>query len=109
MDNVVFRGGVADSRSDARQMVLHRHFKVNGKIVNIPSFMVSVGDKVELTDVGKKHKKIKEIIDEKEQLNPPSWLEFQPEQFAFTVLREPNRDDIDYQVEESLIVEFYSK
>ena len=109
LDNVVFRGGMADSRSDARQMVLHRHFKVNGKIVNIPSFMVSVGDKIELTDVGKQHKKIKEIIDEKEQLNPPSWLEFQPEQFTFTVLREPNRDDIDYQVEESLIVEFYSK
>ena len=59
--------------------------------------------------LGKKHKKIKEIIEEKEQLNPPSWLEFQPEQFTFTMLREPNRDDIDYQVEESLIVEFYSK
>ena len=52
-------------------------------------------------------KKIKEIIDEKEQLNPPSWLEFQPEQFTFAVVREPNRDDIDYQVEESLIVEFH--
>jgi small subunit ribosomal protein S4 len=68
-----------------------------------------VGDKIELTNIGKQHKKIKEIIDEKEQLNPPGWLEFQPEEVAFTVKREPNRDDIDYQVEESLIVEFYSK
>ena len=109
LDHIVYRTGIADSRSDARQMVLHRHFKVNGKIVNIPSFLVSVGDKIEFTEVGKKNQKIKEIMEEKEQLNPPNWLEFQPEQFITTVLREPNRDDIDYQVEESLIVEFYSK
>ena len=109
LDNVIYRIGIADSRSDARQMVLHCHFKVNGKGVNIPSFSVSVGDVIELSEAGKQNKKIKEIIEEKEQLNPPTWLEFHPEPFSVTVTREPKRDDIDYQVEESLIVEFYSK
>ncbi|MCX6090882.1 MAG: 30S ribosomal protein S4 [Atribacterota bacterium] len=109
LDNVVFRMGIADSRSDARQMVLHGHFKVNEKAVNIPSYILFAGDSIEVSNRGKENKKIKEIIDEKAQLNPPSWLEVNPERLKATVVREPKREDIDYQIQEQLIVEFYSK
>lgn len=107
LDNVVFRAGWSDSRPDARQMVLHGHFVVNGRKVNIPSYLVDEGDVVEISSRGKKHKKIKEIMEE-ERPSLPAWL-MAGEDGKVTVLRHPQREDIDYSVEEQLIVEFYSK
>jgi small subunit ribosomal protein S4 len=107
LDNVVFRAGWADSRADARQMVLHGHFLVNGRKVDIPSYLVDEGDVVELSSRGEKHKKIKELMEE-ERTPTPAWLGVSEDGKA-TILREPQREDIDYAVEEQLIVEFYSK
>jgi len=107
LDNVVFRAGWADSRSDARQMVLHGHFMVNGRKVDIPSYLVDEGDVVEISPRGKEHKKIKELMEE-EKTPSPAWLGIS-EDGKVTILRKPQRGDIDYSVEEQLIVEFYSK
>ena len=107
LDNVVFRAGWADSRSDARQMVLHGHFMVNGRKVDIPSYLVDEGDVVEISPRGKEHKKIKELMEE-EKTPSPAWLGIS-EDGKVTILRNPQRGDIDYSVEEQLIVEFYSK
>ncbi|MCS7242060.1 MAG: 30S ribosomal protein S4 [Candidatus Caldatribacterium sp.] len=109
LDNVVFRMGLSDSRAEARQMVLHGHILVNGKRVNIPSYLVEAGDVVELSERGKDHAKIRELLGEKEDLQVPEWLSFDRSAVKATVLREPRREDIDFQVQEQLIVEFYSK
>jgi|UniRef100_A0A7V3YES8 small subunit ribosomal protein S4 len=109
LDNVVFRMGLSDSRAEARQMVLHGHFLVNGKRVNIPSYLVEVGDVIELSERGKEHEKIRELLEEKEDLQVPSWLSVDRSSAKAVVLREPKREDIDFQVQEQLIVEFYSK
>jgi len=109
LDNVVYRMGLADSRSDGRQMVLHGHFLVNGKKAAVPSFLLEKGDVITLSEKGKRNKKIKEISEEKEPATVPGWIEYDPEIPKGTVVREPNREDIDYEVQEQLIVEYYSR
>lgn len=107
LDNVVYRAGYAMSRKEARQLVLHRHFTVNGAIVNIPSYLVKDGDKVAVktTDSAK----IKESIEKTGARPVPAWLSKDAEKMTTTVVRAPERDDIDFDIEEHLIVELYSK
>jgi len=109
LDNVVFRMGLSDSRAEARQMVLHGHFLVNGRRVSVPSYLVEVGDVIELSERGKENGKIKELLEEKEDFQAPSWLSVDRSVGKATILREPKREDIDFPVQEQLIVEFYSK
>ena len=109
LDNVIFRLGLSDSRIEARQIVSHGHVKVNGKRVNIPSYLVEEGDTIELSESGKENGKIKEILEEKESVPTPGWLEFDRSLLQGRILRNPRREDIDYPVQEQLIVEFYSK
>lgn len=109
LDNVIFRLGLSDSRIEARQIVSHGHVKVNGKRVNIPSYLVEEGDTIELSESGKENGKIKEILEEKESVPTPGWLEFDRSLLQGRILRDPRREDIDYPVQEQLIVEFYSK
>lgn len=109
LDNVVFRLGLSDSRIEARQMVSHGHIMVNGERVNIPSYLVDQGDVIELSERGKKNGKVKELLEEKESVSTPAWLEFDRQSLRGKVLRRPQREDIDYSVQEQFIVEFYSK
>ena len=107
LDNVVYRAGFAMSRKEARQLVLHRHFKVNGKIVDIPSFQVKEGDTIAVkrTDCVK----IKESVEKNAARPVPAWLSKDAEKMQAAVTKLPEREDIDFDIEEHLIVELYSK
>ncbi len=107
LDNVVYRAGFAMSRKEARQLVLHRHFNVNGKIVDIPSYLVKEGDKVAVksTDCGK----IKESVEKNEARPVPAWMAKDTEKMSVAIDKLPEREDIDFDIEEHLIVELYSK
>ncbi|MCL2088120.1 MAG: 30S ribosomal protein S4 [Oscillospiraceae bacterium] len=109
LDNAVYRLGYACSRAEARQLVLHNHFTVNGKKVNIPSYQLKAGDVIALKDKSKQSEKFKIIMEINGSRPVPEWLTADKEQIAGTVVRLPGRDDIDLDVEENLIVEFYSK
>lgn len=109
MDNVIYRLGLANSRAEARQLVLHNHFKLNGKKVNIPSLQVKEGDVITLSDKSRQSEKFKAIEESCGSRPVPMWLEMNREQYTGKILRMPNRDDIDLEVEEHLIVELYSK
>jgi len=109
LDNTVYRLGFAMSRAEARQLVLHGHFTVNGKKVNIPSFLVKPGMVVALKESSRSLDKIKESIEANAFRQPPKWLEYDKNAFAAKVVAVPARDDIDLPVEEQLIVELYSK
>lgn len=109
LDNVVYRLGFASSRPEARQLVLHNHFSVNGKKVNIPSYLVSVGDVITVNEKSRDSSKIKAVIDANASHPVPKWLEVNREQMQGKILAEPTREDIDLAVEETLIVELYSK
>lgn len=109
LDNVVWRMGLSMTRRESRQLVNHRHFTVNGQRVNIPSYRVKVGDTIALYEDSRKSKKFQEIIEANAKRPVPMWLEFDAEKLEAKVVRMPNRDDIDYEVQENLIVEYYSK
>ncbi len=109
LDNVIYRLGFASSRPEARQLVLHRHFSVNGKKVNIPSYLVKPGDVIEINEKSRQSEKIKGILEANASRPVPKWLESNKEQFSGKVIAEPVREDIDLPVEETLIVELYSK
>ncbi|NOY68635.1 MAG: 30S ribosomal protein S4 [Deltaproteobacteria bacterium] len=109
LDNVAFRMGFANSRSQARQLVKHNHFTINGKKVNIPSFQVSAGDVIELKE---KSKKVQVILDAMEAVvrrSLPQWLELDKDAMKGVVKTLPVRDDVTMPVAENQIVEFYSK
>lgn len=108
LDNVVYRLGYAMSRAEARQLVLHGHFTVNGRKVNIPSFLVKPGDVVALKDTSRSLDKFKGALETNSSRPMPKWLEMDKENVA-KVLAEPTREDIDLPIEEHLIVELYSK
>lgn len=108
MDNVVYRMGFASSRAEARQLVTHGHFMVNGKKVDIPSVLLSVGDVIEIKDRSKGSEKIKELI-ANHNGNTVKWISVDIDQFKGSIIAEPTREDIDIPVEEHLIVELYSK
>lgn len=109
LDNVAFRMGLALTRREARQLVTHGHFEVNGKKVDIPSYRVKVGDVITLKESSKKSEKFKQIIEGTKGRLTPAWLDVNSEANSAKVLRAPTKDDLDYEVEEHLIVELYSK
>ncbi|HPO04629.1 MAG TPA: 30S ribosomal protein S4 [Bacillota bacterium] len=107
LDNVVFRMGFASSRKEARQLVTHNHFTVNGKKQNIPSFEVSAGDVIKVKDKSVSTQKFKEIRDM--SISTPSWISVDTDKLEGKVLAMPLREEIDTPVAEHLIVELYSK
>ena len=110
LDNVVYRLGFAATRREARQLVSHAHFTVNGKKVNIPSYLVKVGDVIEVKESSRSSVKFKKLTAEDAPVVLiPKWLERDKNALKGTVLQMPARDDIDMPVEEHLIVELYSK
>lgn len=109
LDNVVYRMGMAESRKEARQLVLHAHFLLNGKKVSIPSMLVRVGDVVTIADASKDLTKIKELVECIDTKISPKWLEVDKENIKAKVIALPEREDIDFPFEEQLIVELYSK
>lgn len=109
LDNVVFRLGLANTRKEARQLVNHAHILVNGKKVDIPSYLVKPGDVIGIREKSKSSPRIKEIVEQNEKRVIPKWLSMDKNKLEGRVLQLADRDDIDYEVEEHLIVEFYSK
>ena len=109
LDNVVFRLGLANTRREARQIVNHGHILVNGSKVDIPSYLVKVGDTVELREKSKGSVRMKEIAEANATKVAPKWLDMDKNASKGKVIALPARDDIDYEVEEHLIVELYSK
>ena len=110
MDNVVFRLGFAMTRRQARQLVSHAHFTVNGKKVNIPSYLVKAGDVVEVAESSRSSEVFKRLMGQDAPVFLlPAWLEREKNTLKGTVTRLPAREDIDVPVEEHLIVELYSK
>jgi len=109
LDNVVYRMGMAESRKEARQLVLHAHFLLNGKKVNIPSLLVKVGDVISVKDTSKDSPKFKELIEGQDSKISPKWLEINKEKLSAKVIALPEREDIDFPFNEQLIVELYSK
>ena len=109
LDNVVFRMGMAKTRREARQLVRHAHFRVNGKKVNIPSLLLKVGDVVTVKDTSRSTPKFKELAELAETRLSPSWLEVDRENLSATMKALPIREELDYEVNEQLVVELYSK
>ena len=110
LDNVVYRLGFAMTRREARQLVNHGHFTVNGKRVNIPSYLVSVGDVIEVAEKSRSSVKFKRLTGEDAvMVTLPQWLEREKNTLRGTVVKMPAREDIDLPIEEHLIVELYSK
>lgn len=109
LDNVVYSLGWANSRAEARQLVNHGHFKVNGKKVNIPSYLLKAGDVITIKDTSRESDKIKSVLESNASRPVPTWLELNSEAVTGKVLTLPERDQIAAPVEDHLIVEFYSK
>ena len=109
LDNVVFRLSFAQTRKQARQMVSHRHITVNGKIVNIPSYQVKIGDVIAVKESSKTSSGIKTLIAKNSNRPAPELLELDQEAYSGKVLALATKKDIDYEVKENLIVEYYSK
>ena len=109
LDNVVFRAGFARTRKEARQIVDHKHVLVNGKQVNIPSYLVKAGDVIEIKEKCKGAQRYKDILDVTAGRLVPEWMESDQEALKATVKELPTRDMIDVPVDEMLIVELYSK
>ena len=109
LDSVVFRMGLALTRREARQLVVHSHYTVNGKKVNIPSYRVKVGDVIALKEKDRTSEKFKATVEETKDRIVPTWLDAKKDEFSATVTRLPSTEDIDYEVATHLIVELYSK
>lgn len=109
LDNVVFRLGLANTRKEARQIVNHGHILVNGAKVDIPSYLVKPGDVVAVREKSKSSARMKEIVEANEKRIIPKWLSMDKNKLEGRVLQLSDREDIDYDVEEHLIVELYSK
>lgn len=109
LDNTVYRLGFACDRAEARQLVLHRHFTVNGKRVNIPSFLVNENDVIEVFEKKRDVAKINVALTGVDRRGVPAWLELEKENFKGRVKTLPSRDDVTIPIREQLIVELYSK
>ena len=109
LDNVVYRLGLAPSRQSARQLVRHGFFNVNGRKVNIPSYIVRVGDEVQMKEKGRKLDIVKLGLERAAKGEPVGWLEFNASEFAGVVKTIPSRDDLPTEFEEQLVVEYYSR
>ena len=108
LDNVVYRMGFGASRAEARQLVTHGHFLLNGQKATIPSMLITVGDEVSVKAKSKNSEKIKDLV-ENHNGNTVAWLNVDLEQLKGTIIAEPSREDIDIPIEEHLIVEMYSR
>jgi small subunit ribosomal protein S4 len=109
LDNLVYRLGFANSRSEARQMVRHSHFLVQGKKVSIPSYLVKLGQVIELREKSRKIARISESLEGVARRGIPSWLELEKEQFRGRLVSLPSREELTMPIKEQLIVELYSK
>jgi len=109
LDNVIFRLGLANTRRESRQMVSHGHVLVNGKRLDIPSYRVKVGDVITLKETTKSSDRIKDIVEANSTRTIPKWLDMDKNTLSGKVIALAQRDDIDFEVEEHLIVELYSK
>ena len=109
LDNVVYRAGFASSRVEARQIVGHGHFEVNGKRVDIASYLLKAGDVITICEKSRASEKIKAVLEANAGRPVPQWLDANAESFSVKVVNLPERDAIDAPIEEQLIVEFYSK
>jgi small subunit ribosomal protein S4 len=109
LDNVVFRLGFATSRSEARQLVRHGHFSVNGRKTDVPSFRVKPGMRIVLREKSRQITRITEALEALERRSVPGWLELEKESFAGVVKAMPTREDITMPIQEQLIVELYSR
>ena len=109
LDNVVYRVGFASSRAEARQLVCHGHYEVNGKRVDIASYLLKAGDVVSICEKARGLDKIKAVVEANSARPVPQWIDVDRANFSATVINLPNRDQIEAPVEEQLIVEFYSK
>ncbi len=109
LDSVVYRMGLALTRREARQLVVHSHYTVNGKKVNIPSYRVKVGDVIALREKDRTSEKFKSTVEATKDRLVPIWLDAKKDDFCATVTRMPSVEDIDYEAATHLIVELYSK
>ena len=109
LDNTLFRSGFASSRSQARQLVRHKHILVNDKKVNIPSFLVSENDVISLKEKSRANAIINESLEAVARRGVPSWLELDKDSYKATVKAMPNREELTMPIQEQLIVELYSK
>ena len=109
LDNVVYRCGWASSRAEARQLVVHGHFTINGKRVDIPSYLTTEGEVIAIAEKSRSLDKIKGVIEENASHPIPKWLEVNRDAFEGKIIATPVREDIDLEVDETLIVELYSK
>ena len=109
MDNVLYRGGFASSRNQARQLISHGHFLVNGRKVDIPSYFIRIGDVIRVRDKSKEIESIKNSPKRVDQRTIPNWLEFDKEKFEVIVKDLPQREEIPLNIHEQLVVELYSK
>ena len=109
LDNVVYRLGFASSRAEARQLVRHNHFTLNGHKANIPSILLKAGDVVAVAEKSRTSDKIKSVIAANSSRPVPKWLDVNADKMEARIVELPDREDIDLDVEEHYIVEFYSK
>ena len=109
LDNVVYRLGLADSRAQARQLVTHGHITVNGRKMNIPSYLVRAGDVIGVRERSRRNAHFRGLADKLDPANVPAWLQLDPQALEGRVLSLPQRDQIDEPINEQLIVEFYSR
>jgi small subunit ribosomal protein S4 len=109
LDSAVYRLGLARTRSEARQLVRHKHFLVNGKPVNIPSFLVKPGDTVTVREKSKNKQVFLDSVEQASRREIPEWLELEKEKLSGTIKALPNRESITLPIQEQLIVEFYSR
>ena len=109
LDNVVFRMGFANTRREARQLVNHGHYTVNGKSVNIPSYLVDVNDVIAVSEKSSSNNRFKKMKEDDAFVAAPKWLERDKNNLTGKVIALPARDDIDFEIAENLIVELYSK
>lgn len=109
LENMVFRLGFASSRNEARQLVRHSHFLINGRKVNIPSYLVKPGDVIELREKSRKVQRIQESLESVVRRGVPAWLELDKDQSKGKVLALPSREELTMPIREQLIVELYSK
>ncbi len=109
LDNAVYKMGMGESRHDARQLVLHGHFTLNGKKVTIPSIILKPGDVIGVKEASRSSAKIKELIESLDGKTAPKWLDVDKTNVTAKVVAKPARDDVEFPFEEHLIVELYSK
>ena len=109
LDNVVYRLGFADSRGDARQLIMHRHLRVDGKSVDIPSYIIKPGQVVEIKEKSRNRARVNEALETVERRGVPQWLELDKANYKGVVKAPPKREDITMPIQEQFIVELYSR